>query len=239
MRRWSFFILALIVSAVCVRLGIWQLERLQERKTRNASIISRLEQPFLELDRDTIATPDLTYRRVTASGSFDPVHEIVLQTRSFNGLPGVHLVTPLRLEGLGVAVLVNRGWIPDEASQRPERRRYSIDGVVTIHGLALPSQESSTFFLLADPAPLPGAPPREAWRVLSIDAIQSQIPYPLLPVYIAQSEPLAGSADQPIPISAIDLTEGPHLGYAIQWFSFAAIALLGGAYWIYRTNPSS
>lgn len=62
----------------------------------------------------------------------------------------------------------------------------------------------------------------------------SHIPYPVLPYYLQLSEKVADSTPQPEPVAQIDLTEGPHLGYALQWFSFATISLLGGGYWLYR-----
>ena len=135
-------------------------------------------------------------------------------------------------------MLVNRGWVPEDFSQRPARLRYIVAGIVEVEGLALPSQEGAQLSFRAEPLATSENDASEEWLSLNIEAIQAQVPYPLLPVYLAQSERLEGSAIQPIPDSEIDLSTGPHLGYAIQWFFFAAIALFGGGYGVYRAGSS-
>ena len=236
--KWSFLGLALLVGAVCIRLGLWQLTRLEARRARNEAITSRLGLPRIDLDGGMVAVENLSHRRVSASGEFDPAYEVVLRPRSLNEVQGIHLITPLRLEGSSSAVLVNRGWVPDDFSQRPARLRYVVDGLVEVQGLALPSQEGSQISFLAEPLATSGDRASEEWLLLNIENIQAQVPYPLLPVYLSQSERLDDVAIQPIPVAdaEIDLSTGPHLGYAIQWFFFAAIALFGGAYWHYRAG---
>lgn len=237
-RKWSFLGLALLMGALCIRLGLWQLERLEGRKARNEAIASSLRLPRTNLDGGMVAVKALSYRHVSAIGEFDPAYEVVLRPRSYDGVQGIHLITPLRLEDSGSAVLVNRGWVPEDLSQRPARLRYIVTGTVEVEGLALPSQEGAQFSFRADPLATSENDASEEWLSLNIEAIQAQVPYPLLPVYLAQSERLGGSAIQPIPDSEIDLSMGPHLGYAIQWFFFAAIALFGGGYWVYREGSS-
>jgi len=237
-RRWSFLGLALLVGAGCIRLGLWQLERLEGRKARNEAIASSLRLPRIILDGGMVTSDALSYRHVSAIGEFDPAYEVVLRPRSHNGVQGIHLITPLRLEDSNSAVLVNRGWVPDDFSQRPERRRYIVAGTVKVEGLAVPSQEGAQPSFQAEALATSGNDASEEWLLLNIEAIQAQVPYPLLPVYLAQSERLEGPAIQPIPDSEIDLSMGPHLGYAIQWFFFAAIALFGGGYWVYRAGIS-
>ncbi len=235
-RRWSFFGLAVLAGLLCFRLGLWQLDRLSERRARNESIAASLRLPSLDLSESGIAGLDLAHRRVVARGRFDAEHEVVLRARSFNGVAGTHLVTPLLLEGSGSAVLVDRGWIPNAFSDREARRRYIVEQAIEIQGLALPSQEEPSLAILADPTIEPNGDRLDAWRVLNVEGIQKQIPYPLLQLYIAQTEPLRSLEEQPIPASELDLGEGPHLAYAIQWFAFASIAFIGGAYWMYRSG---
>jgi len=235
-RKWSFLGLALLVGAVCIRLGLWQLARLEARRARNEAIASSLQLPRIDLNGGMVAVEALSYRRVSATGEFDPAYEVVLRPRSYNQVQGIYLITPLRLEGSNSAVLVNRGWVPDEFSQRPARLRYVVDGLVEVRGLALPSQEGAQFSFPADPQATSGNDALEDWLLLNVENIQAQVPYPLLPVYLAQSEKLDGLAIQPIPVAdaELDISTGPHLGYAIQWFFFAGIALFGGALWHYR-----
>src|SRR5678816_1060082 len=93
-----------------VRLGLWQLARLHAKVQRNAVIAAQQREAavqFASLPRDTAAA---RYRRASASGVFDYRAELVLSNRTYQGSPGVDLVTPLRLGGSDTAVLVDRGW---------------------------------------------------------------------------------------------------------------------------------
>ena len=72
MRRALPVLVGLAVAAVCGRLGLWQLDRLEQRQARNAVLEGRLAMPALDLpaDRDTEADADvLHFRRATAAGS--------------------------------------------------------------------------------------------------------------------------------------------------------------------------
>src|SRR6266850_6926909 len=88
---------ALAVAIVCVRLGFWQLDRLGQRRARNAIVAARLALPPLRVERGT--PPDSTRnRRLIARGVYDFAHELISPGKSLDGTPGVSLVTPLRLD---------------------------------------------------------------------------------------------------------------------------------------------
>ncbi len=210
-------ILVLLVAATCVRLGFWQLHRLQQRRERNAIIAARLQLPPQPLSVLTTDTAGLTFRTATASGTYDPQRSIVLAGRVLNGAPGVYLMTPLRLPG-GVAVLVNRGFLPSPDAATVDLRPYLDVGAARVSGILLPM-------------PVGEVPPttgfRRTWFHIDPAALARQMPYPLQPL-ILQVTPSPGQPPvlpRPIPPPALD--EGPHLSYAIQWFSFAAIGIIG------------
>jgi surfeit locus 1 family protein len=159
---------------------------------------------------------------------YDFANEIVLRNRAHDQSPGVHVLTPLRLAGGDQAVLVDRGWIPYTTADQATRAAYDTPSTaVTVMGLARPSQTRSLFLLPADPTASPAAPRLDAWFWLNIPQIQAQVPYPLLPFFVEAAPPADLSI---LPVSGyddIDLSDGPHLSYAIQWFSFAAILIAG------------
>jgi surfeit locus 1 family protein len=237
-RDWGFVALIIAVAVVTFRLGFWQLSRYSERKTRNEEIVERLDKPPLDLNVVEKPPEELEYRRVRVEGEFDSEHEILLKNRARQGQPGFHLITPL-LISQDRAVLVDRGWIPLVDGEKSERGVYQETNHVLIEGIARLSQSEPSWGFLADPVPEVGDSPLETWRLLYIEGIQGQIPYPLLPIYIAQTNNPA--SEGPIPEPEIDLSEGSHLGYAIQWFSFTAVAVIGGYYWLRRKqdNPPS
>ncbi|MGH2524968.1 MAG: SURF1 family protein, partial [Anaerolineales bacterium] len=119
MGKSSLAIRVLLISGIAVGalamvgLGFWQLARLAERRTFNAEVRARLAQPPLLLTGQPLTgAAQLEYRPVIARGEYDFANEIVLRNRAHAGQPGVHVLTPLKLTGSDVAVLVNRGWIP-------------------------------------------------------------------------------------------------------------------------------
>lgn len=234
-RRWAFFALAMIIGVVCVRLGFWQLDRLGQRRERNAVIKARLAEPPLLLPEDLARLDDPEYRRATARGTFDPSGEIYLTNRSLDEIAGVHAVTPLVLEGREDVLLVDRGWISDSDYRTRSADSWSVEGMVDIEGVLMPSQREPTLAFFADPIPAPGEPPLSEWRALYIPGIRQQLPAPVLDVFLMQEND-PEDPELPIPAPELDLSEGPHFSYALQWFAFAATAIIGGAYWIRRTR---
>lgn len=229
-RQWVFMGLFVVVAAACIRLGFWQLDRLSQRRATNARIEARMAALPIRLTGADFSPSDLEYHPVIVRGTFDPAYSISLANRARNDEPGVHLVTPLRIEGGDLAILVDRGWIPATDSARSAWAKYDLSGTVEITGIARVSSPEPGWSILADPTRAPGAPPLDSWRVLNIANIQTQIPYQLLPMAIeVTGNPPPGG---PVPDPDIDLTDGPHLSYAVQWFSFAAIALIGGGLWL-------
>lgn len=202
-----------MLAAVFVRLGFWQLDRLAQRRARNAQVRSRLAEavvPFAQLP-DTAA-----YRRAMVHGTPDYANEIVFTGRSRNGSPGVYLVTPVRPTVIDSAVLVIRGWVysPDaatvDAARWHERRDVFSGYVMRLSG-----------------GPVLRARGAHALRALNVAGVRAAVPYAVSGRYLVSQDQPADTAPARLPAPALD--EGPHLSYAIQWFSFAAIALVGAA----------
>lgn len=235
---WVFGIAFLLAGILSVRLGIWQLHRLEERRAWNAYVEGQMQMPVVDLSADNLSMEQLAYRRVGVRGEWRSEDEILLRNRSYNEQPGYHLVTPLQDDSLPWAILVDRGWVPIEAGQPGGLESYHEDGLVRVEGVLLPSEEQPSWSLFADPTLGPDDERLSAWRVLTIERVEQQLSYPLFDYYLAQSHSNASGTQPPIPDPEIDLSEGPHLGYAIQWFSFAAIAVFGGGYWLKRRVDS-
>lgn len=229
--RWLLkHLFVLVVLLALINLGLWQLRRLEERRTLNANIAAALEQPPLVLTGEEAVNPDaLHFQRVSVTGTFDNAQAIVLRNQSLDNIPGLHLVTPLRLSDSDRTVLVDRGWIPrGQADPDPASLiAYDLPGEVTIEGIAYRTQTRSSGWLSPlDPPLKEGQTRLVAWFRVDIDRIQEQVPYPLLPIFIKQlpdSNTAPNSLPQP---EGVTLDEGPHLGYAIQWFSFAGILVI-------------
>ena len=224
-----FCAFALLASILFVRLGFWQLARLRAKVQRNAAIAARQREPavqFASLPRDTAAA---RYRRASAVGVFDYGAELVLSNRTYQGSPGADLVTPLRLAGSDTAVLVDRGWVYSPDGSSVDRARWREADTVSIVGYVeqyAPDAVSTS--AARDPRIL---------RRISRREVSSRISYPLAPYYLVQTGDTATS--HPVRREMPALDEGPHRSYAIQWFFFAATALVGAVavWWRERRMP--
>jgi surfeit locus 1 family protein len=228
-RNIVFIVLALIAAAFCTRLGFWQLSRLHERRARNELTASRVTQPPVPptgLPRD-VALARL--RRVTLAGRYDYAHEVVLTNRSRRGSPGVYIVTPLRPAGADTAVLVTRGWVysPDGSTVDLARWREGDTAVVTGIVESFPSAAQRR-----GGAEVPNRP--SALRWLDRDLMTRRAGYPLAPYHVVAlgRDSTADADSTPVRLTTPALDEGPHLSYAVQWFSFALIALVGAGVFV-------
>jgi len=181
--------------------------------------------PALEAMRDTATTQ---YRRATATGTFDWDNELSLASRTREGSPGVNILTPLRVPGTDSAVLINRGWVyaPDAMSVDLARWREPNDATVTGYLLEIPHGGHGTVSATSSPRVV---------RRLEYDSVAKRLPYPVAPyILVATENRSAGSPptsrdSTPARLPPPLMDEGPHLGYAIQWFAFAVIGLVGAA----------
>lgn len=218
-------ILLAVVIAVCVRLGFWQLSRLDERRALNVGIAARLElDPIGDVARVSDTT-GMSYRIATASGRYDNERYVVLPGRSRGGVPGVHLIMPLRLGGRTGAVLVNRGWVPAPDAATIDARDFAVTDSVAVRGLLLPFPGRAQSLAQRESPTRPDTFVHVLYRIDEA-ALRAQFPYPLLDAMIQETR-VPGRGRYPAPLEPPPLDEGPHLGYALQWFSFALIGVIG------------
>ena len=221
-RRWWLPTIAVIAGVIFLAwLGLWQLDRLEQRRAFNQFIASRWDQAPFDLTAGNLPGDinELEYRRVALNGEFDYTNQIVLKNQNLNGMPAVNLVTPMRL-GDGRAILVARGLVPYSESTPEFWPKFVEPADTQIVGML---QESQT---LAG-AKLPEGAQIE-WFRIDLEAIQRQLPYELLPVFVTQL-PEPGRKYTALPYREVPFTieEGNHFSYAIQWFMFAAILGIG------------
>ena len=210
-------VFAVLAAALFVRLGIWQLHRRQERRARNALITARLDSAEIDVNAVPRDTALARFRRVRVSGVPDYAHEVIYADRSFRGSPGVNLLTPVRFPGRDTAVIVDRGWVyaPDGATV-DFAKWHDRDSTFVGYVEELPSSAGSTY----------RGKPRIIAR-MSLDVIRKAVPYPVAPIYVVVLGDSAMAPDRVARLSVPPLDDGPHMGYALQWFAFATISLVG------------
>ncbi|HNC08923.1 MAG TPA: SURF1 family protein, partial [Anaerolineales bacterium] len=131
---------------------------------------------------------------------------------------------------------VDRGWIPAESDSLPEEwRAYDEMGEVTVTGQIRLGQGKPAFGGVADALPMDGTK-LNVWNNLDVEKMSAQLPYPIMEVFIQPNEE-ASDATPPIPYQPkIELTEGPHFGYALQWFTFATILFVGYPFYLRKQD---
>ena len=205
-KDWVLVAIAVGFASLCVRLGLWQLDRLGQRRARNAIVAASRSQRAVEIDRAVTAAEaeSLRDRPITTQGVFDYTHERVWPGRSYDGTPGVALLTPLRLPDRSF-VFVDRGWVGAPDGMHVDLRNYREGDTVSIIGV--------------------GQVPPRGRGDLDPARLRDSLDGAVLPLVIRQLPDggLSSVRRWPEP----KLTNGPHLGYAIQWFSFAIITVVG------------
>lgn len=222
-------VLALVVTMA--GLGLWQLRRLDERRDANAEVL-RGTRTTVDLDRvlrpgdDSVG--DARYQRVEVRGTFDEANELLVRFRTKDGLPGYDVVTPLVVDS-GAAALVARGWVPLELGDAwGERGTPPPAGPVTVTALVRDAEAAGRF-----------RPARQDGRLvvgsIATPRLEGELRRDLYPGWLQLLEPDDPSSF-PAPLPAPDLGEGPHLSYALQWFAFSAIGVIG---WLLLVRSSA
>ena len=206
-------------------LGLWQLERLNERQTRNAAIIARADEsvrPLAGLLADYGADENgLAHRRTTVTGTYRADEEFLSVGRVYGDVVGSLVVTPLDVDAGGVLMVV-RGVVPSGVAGPPAVGYEVPRGTVTLEGLI---GEGEAPLRIGEADPPSGT--IESISRIDLAFIDKWIEGTVLPFTLLLDTQSPASAAEPARIPAEELSDGSHLGYAIQWFAFAVIAVVG------------
>jgi surfeit locus 1 family protein len=212
---------AILVALVplFVGLGWWQLQRADEKRALQQEYDRRSDEAPLQLATPVQAGTTLRFRRVLARGVYDSDYQILIDNRVHGGVPGYHVITPLRIEGGDTRVLVNRGWVALGASRA---QLPSVDppaGVQEISGVAtVPAEKPFTL----GSSNAPGWQP--VWLHLDMQRYAGAVPFAVQPaVVLLDANRAHGYVRE---WSRLDAGIAVHQGYAFQWFALAALALV-------------
>lgn len=208
------FLLLFVPACVCVGLGLWQLDRAEQKRELARELSERAAAAPLEIG-DAILEPEaVRYRRVVVRGQFERDGQVFIENRHHAGKVGFHVVTPLKIGGSERRVLVNRGWVPAMDAAVPEE-------AVTVHGVAdVPSAPALVLHGNDEIARQWG----QRWPYLTLPLFAATVSYPLQSIVVLQDpdDPNGFARYWPREFPK----EGMHLGYALQWFAFALIGFV-------------
>lgn len=228
--KWLLFHLGiLLLVVVMINLALWQVRRMNEREDFNAEVRSHASAPVRPVedvmpDGADVDSSDLQWYNVSATGTYLTDEQVLVVNVSQDGSAGVDPVVPLQLAD-GRLVLVNRGFVVNGTAVPPAPA-----GEVEIVGRLRPSQKRGTGGL-SDPA----EGELEEVQRIDINRLQKQLDAPVLPMYVDLLDSTPREPDQITPVAAPDLSDGPHLSYAVQWSIFSVAAVIG---WVLAVRRS-
>jgi surfeit locus 1 family protein len=208
---------AIVFVALFIRLGLWQLHKAEAKQALQDQFDSHLTATPVALPEEIGNPEEWRYRRVKVQGTFDTQYQILLDNQVENGVAGYHVITPLRIAGNDRAILVNRGWIPAPAEHSVVPEVTTPPGMQEVTGsLWLPSSK-----IFALEAPTASTQWQPVWQNMDMDRYLKSVPLKLYPLVVRlDPDSSAGGfiRNWPRPAARIET----HLGYAYQWFGFAA-----------------
>jgi surfeit locus 1 family protein len=203
--------------ALTLALGTWQLDRDHEKSALAERIKSVHRDALIAMPAAEISAEDVQWRRVEASGRFEPKYAVLIDNRILHGAVGYHVVMPLKLGAGERYVLVNRGWVAGTITRSQLPEIVTPSGVVTVVGLAtVPSRR----FLELSTQIAEG----NVWQNLVLERYRAAVPIAIQPVVIQQENDLGDGLQRVW--APPDVGTNTHYGYAFQWFALAAAILI-------------
>lgn len=215
--RWWGVLLALAACASTVSLGNWQGRRAEEKRALAERFDQAVRMAATPVPAVLVPADALVFKRLAAKGEFLPQFTVLLDNKVYHGRPGYFVVTPMRISGGAMHVLVNRGWVAAGARREDLPAVRTPAGEITLEGLG---QEHAPRVLAAGSGP-PGG---RVWQGLVLEEFARWSGLALQPVFLEQHSATGDALvrDWPRPDFGIDR----HTSYAMQWYLIAALAVV-------------
>ena len=218
LRFWLLTIAAVVVAALTFSLGQWQLRRAAQKIELQLSIEAKAKLPVLD-NRSLAAFSDVQqalHRQITLKGVWQREHTVFLDNRPMDGKSGFYVLTPLALDGTSQTILVQRGWVQRNFTDRTRLPEIPTPvGSVSVRGRIAPPPSKLYEFK--------GVEEGRIRQNIDNAGFAAEIGLPLLAVSMLQT----GVADEGLlrDWAAPNLGVDRHYGYAAQWFSLCALLM--------------
>lgn len=209
-----------VVVAIGIALGNWQLRRADEKRGIEARLTAQLAQAPLAVGAATVRAEDVEYRRVVVQGEFDRAWPLYLDNRPIAGNAGFYLLMPFKIAGSERHVLVERGWFPVDQHNRNHLPTLNTpDGNISIEGVAV-RNPGHVLQLGQAPVVQPGA----ILQNLIVADFAAASKFDMQPFVIEQATDTHDGLTRTWPRPSVGIER--HLGYAFQWYALALTAFL-------------
>ncbi|MDH3637449.1 MAG: SURF1 family protein [Gammaproteobacteria bacterium] len=206
-----------VLLGAFVALGFWQLDRAGEKREIQARFEARARMPPVELSGARLEPEAWDFREVTVRGEYENEYQVFLDNKVYRAQAGYHVLTPLRITGSQMRILVNRGWVAWGTDRRQLPEVPVVSGEVSLGGRLRKPQTGS--FTLEKQAPTAFVP---VWQELELGRYAEVAGIPVLPMVLQLAPEAADRAGlvRSWPQYRDTWIERHH-GYALQWFALA------------------
>ena len=208
-----------IALAILIGLGIWQLQRREQKHELLAKIAARAASAPAPVEILFVTGDYAAHRPATAHGTFDHAAESFVHAPRADTGPtrlGFKVITPFRLSS-GGTILVDRGWVPLEAKDPSTRAKGEVEGELELEGILRPSTKPAYFTPPPDLA-------QHLFYVRDVQAIAKYRGLTLASPLVFEASTRNEGGPEPLP-STLDIPDN-HLNYAITWFGLAMVLLV-------------
>lgn len=224
MRRFEFRLIPLTATAigmaVFLRLGWWQWTKAEQVEAQVQAVQARAHLPPQPLGGALVQPDGIAHMPITVRGEYEAQDQFLLDNQQENGQPGVHVITPLRIEGSSTRVLVNRGWIGWGASRAVLPRAEPPPGPVEVHGIAHIPLTKKRRWVSED-----AGTSAELQTRLDLDHYRASVHHPVQPIVVLQDADDANDGlvrHWPPPEDKTLM----HRGYALQWLLITLVLVV-------------
>ena len=216
---------AFAAIALTLAMGNWQSRRAEEKLALGHNLDNAARGAVLVLPPRPVDAHDYEFARVSARGTFSAQHTILLDNKVLHGIPGYQVLTPLKISGGDMYVLVNRGWVAAGARRDSLPQIRTPAAIEAVEGVAVvPTRR----FLELDANTEEGI----VWQNLLLARYAKWSGLKLQPVVLQQTsaadDGLVRAWERP------DTGVARHRGYAFQWYAFAATIFIAYVVFSFR-----
>lgn len=210
----------MVIFPVLVALGLWQLQRAEEKQQMLEHFASQQSRPPVDLQRYTHIHQLQPYQKVRVQGQFLADQQLLLDNRTYHGRAGYQVITPMRLNDRRI-VLINRGWIPQTAQRSELPRIATPGGEISLTGQV--KLDTGGGFSLGESGIKGTAWPRRIQR-LEMNELQELLGQNLLPLLVLEDP--SGPAGYVRDWYIRKITPEKSTSYAMQWFALALALMI-------------
>ena len=215
-------VLVAVMVPALLYLGYWQLQRADEKRVLQAEYDTRATGAVVKVEPRLQRAEQLQFYRVIAQGHYETEYQVLIDNRIHHGRAGYHVITPLKLQGGNVRLLVNRGWLPLGEDRQHPPVVNTPEGLQEVTGVA--TVPSENVFMLAKPEPL-NRGWQLVWQHMDMERYAATAPFPIQPVVVLL-DPESQASGFARGWNRLDAGIAVHQGDAFQWFMLAGATLV-------------